>query len=46
MTPDIIAAVCGVLVAAITAWTQTKRMGLVERMARLEGRVDALEKSR
>jgi hypothetical protein len=42
VTPEIAA----VLVALIGAWIETHRLALRERVAKLEGRVDALEKSK
>lgn len=42
MTPEI----AGIIVALIGAWIETHRLALRERVARLEGRVDALEKAK
>lgn len=41
-----VSAVAGVLVALIGAWVEAARQSLRERVARIEGRVEALEKSR
>lgn len=46
VSPELLAAISGVLVALIGAWVETARLDLRERVAKLEGRVEALEKSR
>ena len=46
MTPEIIAALCGLFAALGGAFVETHRLDFRERVAKLEGRVDALEKAR
>jgi hypothetical protein len=46
MTTEILAALSGVLVALIGAWVEAARQSLRERVAKIEGRVDALERAR
>lgn len=46
VTPELLTALSAVLVVLIGAWVETARLALRERVAKLEGRVEALEKAR